>query len=299
LDNTKGDTVKRKTFKLVAIAMTVVLALISLIGCNGGQAGESGRIHLITREDGSGTRSAFVELFEVQVEDSSGKKVDGISNSAVQTNSTSVMLTTIAGDVNAIGYISLGSLNNTVKAIQIDGVDATIENVKNGSYKISRPFYIATLATVNQQTQDFINFIMSKEGQKVISDFGCLAVNENAAPYSSNGASGKVVVGGSSSVNPVMEKLKEAFAKVNTKVTVEINSTDSSTGMSSTISGICDIGMSSRELKDTELSAGLKPTKIAIDGLAVIVNKKCSINNLSKEQVRNIFLGITKEWSDI
>ncbi|MCL2757315.1 MAG: substrate-binding domain-containing protein [Coriobacteriia bacterium] len=290
---------KKNTMKVITMVMVTILSLGSFIGCTGGQAGESGRINLITREEGSGTRSAFVELFEVQIEDSSGKKIDGISNSAVQTNSTSVMLTTVSGDVNAIGYISLGSLNNTVKAIQIDGVDATIDNVKNGTYKISRPFFIATLSSVNQQTQDFINFIMSKEGQKVISDFGCLAVNENAPAYVSNGSSGKVVVGGSSSVTPVMEKLKEAYVKVNTKVSIEINATDSSSGMTSTISGVCDIGMSSRDLKDTELSAGLKPTKIAIDGLAVIVNKNCSINNLTKEQVRNIFLGTTKEWSDI
>jgi len=275
--------------------MTAILALSSLVGC----FGERGGIHVIAREDGSGTRTAFVELFEVYTINTYGKKVDGIALSAVTTNSTSVMMTTIAGDLNAIGYISLGSLNNTVKALKIDGVKATPENVKNGSYTISRPFLIATNGDLNQQTQDFINFIMSKEGQKVVTDSNYIAVNDSASPFVSNGASGKVVIGGSSSVTPVMEKLKEAYALLNPNVSIELNTTDSSTGMSNTINGICDIGMSSRDLKDTELSGGLKATKIALDGIAVIVNNDCSIDSLSKEQIRAIFLGDIKNWADL
>jgi len=273
-------------------------------GSSSATNGPSGSINVVSREDGSGTRSAFVELFEVQVENAEGKKVDATTTAAVVTNSTSVMMTTVSGDKNAIGYISLGSLNDTVKALQIDGVEATTDNVKSGSYKISRPFNIvtkgATSSTFNPAAQDFINFILSAEGQAVIAENHYIAVNDSAPAYSKDpAASGKIVVAGSSSVSPVMEKLKEAYATANPAVSVEIQTSDSSTGISSTIDGICDIGMASRELKDTEAAAGLAPTTIAIDGIAVIVSNSNSISGLSKEQVASIFLGNATKWEDI
>jgi len=265
----------------------------------GDNQGMSGPIDVVSREDGSGTRGAFVELFEVQVTNADGKKVDATTNNAVVTNSTSVMMTTIAGDKNAIGYISLGSLNNTVKALGIDGVPATTANVKSGTYKISRPFNIVTKGTPNAATQDFINFIMSSEGQKVIGNNSYIPVNDSAPAYSkNNSASGKVVVAGSSSVSPVMEKLKEAYAAVNSSVTIEIQTSDSSAGISGTIEGIYDLGMSSRELKDSE-AASVQAKTIAIDGIAVIVNNSNTLKGLGKEQVCSIFLGEVKDWKDI
>ncbi|MCL1890479.1 MAG: substrate-binding domain-containing protein [Coriobacteriia bacterium] len=305
---------KKNTFKVIALSLVFVLAGFAMVGCGGDtpaengneQAGEqagadsaalTGAINVVSREDGSGTRGAFVELFEVQFEDKDGKKVDATTSAAVITNSTSVMMTTVAGDVNSIGYISLGSLNSDVTALDIDGCAATAENVKSGAYAISRPFIIATKSDVSDAAQDFMNFIMSAEGQAVIADNKYIAIDEAAAAYASNGASGKVVVAGSSSVTPVMEKLKEAYEAANSGVSIEINQSDSSTGMSNAIDGVCDIGMSSRELKDSELEGGLTPTSIAIDGIAVIVNNNRGLSALTKEQVTKIFLGDTTDWS--
>ena len=298
---------KKTSFKIVAIAMLLVMATVGLVGCgnsnnnnNDPSTPNTSPINVITREDGSGTRSGFVELFEVQITGSDGKLIDGIKTSAVTTNSTAVMLTSVSSDKNAIGYISLGSLNDTVKAVSIGGVAATAANVKNNSYKYSRPFIIATKGSPNDATQDFINYIMSSQGQKVVTDNGYIAINESAASYSRNSsANGRVVINGSSSVTPVMEKLKEAYALVNSSVTIQINQTDSSTGMTSTIDGICDIGMSSRALKDSETAAGLNGTQIATDGIAVIVNTSNSVNNLSQEQVKEIFSGEVSRWNEV
>ena len=216
---------------------------------------------------------------------------------AVQ-RSPSVVMTTVAGDINAIGYISLGSLNDTVKAADIDGAAATVDNIKSGTYKIARPFNIATKEGVSEVAQDFINYIMSADGQKVIADNGYIAL-EGASPYAASGASGKIVVAGSSSVTPVMEKLQEAYMALNTGVTIEIQQSDSSTGMSSAIDGICDIGMASRALKDSELEAGLTSTEIAIDGIAVIINNESPISSLTSQNVLDIFTGSVTDWSEI
>jgi phosphate transport system substrate-binding protein len=259
----------------------------------------TGAINVVSREDGSGTRGAFVELFEVQSTDAQGKAVDATTLSAVITNSTSVMLTTVAGDNNAIGYISLGSLDTSVKALNIDGAQATTANVKSGSYTISRPFNIATKGTPSPEAQDFIDFILSTEGQKVVADNHYIAANEKATAYKNSGVSGKLVVAGSSSVTPVMEKLQEAYATLNPGLEVEIQQGDSSTGMSSTIDGICDIGMASRELKDSETGSGLISQIIAIDGIAVIVNNSNGLSELDKEQVRDIFLGDVTRWEEL
>jgi len=256
-------------------------------------------INVISREDGSGTRSAFVELFDVQEDGPDGKLVDATTLDAVITNSTSVMLTTISVDPAAIGYISLGSLNDTVKALDIDGVPATTDNVTSGAYPIQRPFNIAVNGELSDAAQDFIDFIMSSDGQKVIEENHYVAVVQNAPAFVSNNASGKVVVAGSSSVSPVMEKLKEAYMAVNPNVTIEIQTSDSSTGMSATAQGICDIGMASRALKDSEKEQGLESMEIALDGIAVIVNNANENSGLTKEQVRGIYLGEITNWKDI
>ena len=255
----------------------------------------SSDITVVSREDGSGTRGAFIELFGVEEKDESGEKVDNTTEEAIITNSTDVMLTSVAGDTYAIGYVSLGSLNDTVKAVKIDGAEATVENIKSGTYKIARPFNIATKGEVSEAAQDFINYIMSGDGQKVISDNGYIG-DDSAAAFESNGAEGKVVVGGSSSVSPVMEKLIEAYKAVNANVEIELQTSDSTTGMTGAADGTLDIGMASRELKDSETEEGLTATKIAMDGIAVIVNQENPVEDLSSDTVKGIFTGGTTTW---
>ncbi|MGI6071265.1 MAG: substrate-binding domain-containing protein [Blautia sp.] len=258
--------------------------------------GPTGAISVISREDGSGTRGAFVELFGIQ-EEIDGEKVDMTTPEANITNSTSVMMTTVAGNENAIGYISLGSLNDTVKAVKIDGAQATTENVTNGSYQVSRPFNIATMNDVTKVTQDFIDFIMSADGQAVVEENGYIKASD-AGAYEGKQPEGKITVAGSSSVSPVMEKLKEAYLAVNPNAEIEVQQSDSTTGMTSAIDGVCDIGMASRELKDSETEAGLKAQVIATDGIAVIVNKENPLTDLTSEQVKAIYTGEAASWED-
>ena len=271
---------------VVAMMMTSVFALAD-------------EINVISREDGSGTRGAFVELFGIEQKNAEGKKVDYTTDECDITNSTSVMMTSVAGNDCAIGYISLGSLNDTVKALAIDGAEATVENIKAGTYNVARPFNIATLAETSEAAQDFIAFIMSAEGQAVIEAKGYIAVVENAAAFEGGKVSGKIVIAGSSSVTPVMEKLAEAYMAINSNVEIELQQSDSSSGMTSTRDGVCDIGMASRELKDSEIEAGLVPMTIAMDGIAVIVSNDNEVNGLTTEQVRDIYMGEITEWSDV
>lgn len=258
-------------------------------GSNSGFDTES-EITVVSREDGSGTRGAFIELFGVEEDD-----VDNTTDEAIIANSTAVMMTTVAGDDYAIGYASLGSLDDTTKALKVDGVEASVDTVKDGSYKISRPFNIATKGEVSDVAQDFINFIMSDEGQKVVEDNGYIAVSDGA--FESNNAKGKIVVAGSSSVTPVMEKLKEAYLAVNKDAEIEVQESDSTTGMTAAMEGTCDIGMASRELKDSE--SELTSTAIAMDGIAVIVNQNNPLEEISSDQVKDIFVGDTTSWGDV
>ena len=257
-----------------------------------------GPITVISREDGSGTRGAFIELFGIEVKNDAGEKVDMTTDDAEITNSTSVMMTSVAGNTEAIGYISLGSLNDTVKAVKIDGAEATVDNIKSGTYKIARPFNIATKGEVSDVAQDFIKYIMSEDGQKVVEDNGYISQGNDGA-YESAGLSGKVVVGGSSSVTPVMEKLKEAYVALNPDVTIEVQQRDSTTGMTSAIEGVCDIGMASRDLKDSEIEKGLTGTTIAMDGIAVIVNNDSPVEELSSDSVKGIYTGEITDWADV
>jgi phosphate transport system substrate-binding protein len=253
----------------------------------------------VSREEGSGTRGAFIELFGIEKKDENGNKVDHTTDSAEISNSTTVVMTTVAGDKNAIGYISLGSLNDTVKALEIDGAAATVDNIKNGTYKVQRPFNIATKPEPGELAADFVAFIMSAEGQTVIEEKGYISVDSTAAPYAGTKPSGTITVAGSSSVTPVMEALKEAYLQINSGATIEVQQSDSTTGMTSAIEGIADIGMASRALKDSELSAGIVPTTIALDGIAVIVNKGNAANSLTSGQVTEIFTGEITKWSEI
>lgn len=282
--------------KGLAVAMAALLG-VATMGTTA-MAAASGDITICSREDGSGTRGAFIELFGIEEKDADGNKIDNTISTADITNSTSVMMTSVADDEAAIGYISLGSLDDSVKALKIDGAEATADNISNGSYKVSRPFNIATKGTPNEVTQDFINFILSEDGQKVVEDAGYISQG-NAGAFKAAGVKGKINIAGSSSVTPVMEKLKEAYVAVNPDVQIEVQQSDSTTGMTSAAEGVCDIGMASRELKDSELSAGLTPTVIAIDGIAVVVNKNNDVDGLTSDQVKSIYTGSITKWSEV
>lgn len=258
----------------------------------------SGLISPISREEGSGTRGAFIELFGIETKDADGNKIDNTTDTAEITNSTSVMMTTVAGNEYAIGYVSLGSLDDTVKALKIDDAEPSVDTVKDGSYKISRPFNIVTKDGLSEVAADFVKYIMSEDGQKVVEDNGYISQGNEGA-YEAAGLSGKVTVAGSSSVTPVMEKLAEAYKELNPDVEIEVQQNDSTTGVTSAIDGICDIGMASRELKDTETSQGVTGTSIALDGIAVIVNKQNPVDELTSDQVMSIFTGETQDWSDV
>lgn len=302
---------KSMTKKITATALFGVLAVSAFAGCGGAGSSSNGSsdagsdaakfdasktISVVTREEGSGTRDAFTELTGVLVKDGDNK-TDNTTTSAVTINSTEAVITNVKDNEAAIGYISLGSLNDTVKALKIGGVEATADNVKSGDYAVSRPFNIAYNGELSDVAQDFVDYIMSSDGQKIVSDNGYVTVSENAA-YSGKKPSGKISVAGSSSVSPVMEKLAEAYQKVNTNAKVEIQTSDSSAGMQSAMGGTCDIGMASRDLKDEEKSA-LKVETIAKDGIAVIVNNVNTCDDLTLDQVKSIYTGETTVWSDI
>ena len=273
--------------KTLAIILSALMVLGLASGC-GQQFAKTNELTVITREDGSGTRGAFTELFGIEE----------IFASAIVNDKTGIVLTTVADDVNAIGYISLGSLNDTVKALEIDGAAASVENIKNGTYKIFRPFNIVTKDNLSDVAKDFIAYILSSEGQSVVAENGYIKDDE-AQAYNGSKPSGTIKIAGSSTVTPVMEKLKEAYNKVNPNVDIQINMSDSSNGVKSVISGTADIGMASRELKASETEQGVEATVIAHDGIAVIVNKNNPLKGLSSEAVKNIYTGAAKKWEDI
>lgn len=294
--------------KLMSILMLVGLMAFALCGCGGGEEpaateegadttaeAMSGEISVVVREDGSGTRDAFNELMGVIDENDNDLTYEG----AEVTNSTSVAMSTVAGNPQAIGYISLGSLSDEVKALNVDGAEPTVENVKSGTYKVSRPFNVAYVeGSLSDVAQDFMNYVMSAEGQAVIEEEGYISVAEGAESYTGSGMSGKVTLAGSTSVSPVMEVLADEYKALNPDVTIEIQQTGSSAGISSAIEGACDIGMSSRELDETE-AAELTSTQIALDGIAVIVNNENPISDLTTDQIRSIFVGDVVDWSEL
>lgn len=287
--------------KFAAIFMCAALAVGALSGCSSNENSSTADnstagnpISVVTREDGSGTRGAFVELFGI--EDADGN--DAITQSAEISNSTSVVMTTVAGNPDAIGYISLGSLDNTVKALEIDGVAATVENINNGTYKVYRPFNIATKEGLSETAQDFVNFIMSEQGQAIVAEEGYISVESNGS-YTPSGKTGTVTVSGSSSVTPVMQVLKEEYETLNPDVTIELQQSDSTTGVNDAIAGTSDIGMASRALKDSELEQGVVGTVIANDGIAVIVNNENTVTGLTSEQVKGIYMGELTNWSEV
>ena len=301
-----------KTRNLIAGLLTGIMAAAALAGCgetattsstssdsstSASKFNADSEITVVSRENGSGTRGAFIELMGIEEKGADGTKVDKTTSEAVIANKTDVMLTNVSGDEYGIGYVSLGSLSSSVKAVDVDGVEATAENIKNGTYKVARPFNIATKAEISDVAQDFIDFILSADGQEIVSN-GYIKVDDNAAPYAGTKPAGKIVVAGSSSVSPVMEKLKEAYLAVNTNAEIELQTSDSTAGMTGAIEGTCDIGMASRDLKDSEKET-LTATVIALDGIAIIVNPANPIENITSEQVKDIFTGAKTMWSEI
>ncbi len=295
---------KMKTGKILSLSLAAIMTIGALAGC--GSAKDSGakakiddNITVLTREEGSGTRGAFIELTGIEEKDEDGNKVDKTISSAETTNSTSVMITTVQGNKSSIGYISLGSYDSKkVKALKVDGSEATAENVKNGTYKVARPFNIATKGEAKGIAADFIKFILSADGQAIVEKNGYISEG-NTGAYTAANLKGKISVGGSSSVTPVMEKLKEAYVKLNPDVTIDVQQNDSTSGMKGAIDGIYDIGMASREVKDSEKSAGLTDTKIALDGIAVIVNKENDKTDITSEQIKEIYTGSITLWSEL
>ena len=278
-----------KTRKIVQNILAISITAAMLTGC----AEANTAITVISREDGSGTRSAFTELMGILIDD-----VDQTVASAEISNSTSVVIQSVVGNENAIGYISLGSLSDTVKAVSIDGTQPTAENIKNGTYKAARPFNIAAKENMNELASDFVAFIMSSDGQAIIEEKGYIKVSDNDA-YEPSGLTGTIVVAGSTSVAPVMEILADEYKSLNEGVTIEIQQTGSSAGITSTIEGACDIGMASREIKESEVENGVVPTVIAMDGIAVIVNNNNPAENLTSDQIKGIYTGEITDWNEI
>lgn len=293
----------KKSKKVLAMLLAAAAITGCFTGCGKDDSSEGGAsskdIYVISREESSGTRGAFVELTGVEQKDADGNKVDKTVTTAEITQSTAVMITTVQGNDAAIGYISLGSLDTSkVKALKVDGAEATVDNVKSGAYKLARPFNIAVKDDLSDAGKDFMSYILSTEGQAIVEEEGYIPMDDTKA-YEKSDAKGKIVVGGSTSVGPVMEAIIAEYKKVNTNVTVELNVSDSSTGMTGTIDGTLDIGMASRELKDSELEKGLTPTQIATDGIAVIVNKDNSVSEITTEQIMKIYTGEITNWGDV
>lgn len=292
-----------KKFLSVALAAAMLMGVFT--GCSsntdtqdsGSENAFGGDITVISREDGSGTRGAFVELTGVEGKDANGKKIDNTTVEAVIASKTDAVLTNVAGDEKAIGYISMGSLNDTVKALKVDGAEATTENVKNGSYKIARPFNVATKADASEITKDFIKFMLSKQGQGIVAG-SYITVDDAAEEYTASGLSGKIVINGSSSVSPLMGELIEAYKALNPGAEIELNTTDSTGGMNDAMSGVCDIGMASRELKESE-TAQLTGTTIAMDGIAVIVNNANPTEDMTVEQIKAVYTGEVTTWEEL
>lgn len=284
---------KSRLSKVLTISLAALM-VFGLASCGGGGSSSGEDITVISREEGSGTRDAFTELTGVLQDD-----VDRTVDTAEISNSTSVVTQSVAGNPAAIGYISLGSLDDTVKAVKVDGVEATVDNVKSGDYKLQRPFNIVTNGEVSELAQDFINYIMSSDGQAIIEEEGYIMTDENAPAYEASGLTGTITLAGSTSVSPVMEVLADEYKALNSGVTIEIQQTGSGAGIQSTIEGVCDIGMASRALEDEEAAEGLESKTIALDGIAVIVNNDNAVEDLTTEQIMNIFIGEITNWSEV
>ena len=252
---------------------------------------------VVSREEGSGTRGAFIELVGLE-EEVDGSKEDMTTQEAIVQNSTNAVMQTVSQDAEAIGYISLGSLNDTVKALKIEGVEATEENIVNGTYKISRPFNLAFKeAEINDLAKDFLKFCLSEEAQALTLEEGYVPLKDTEK-YEPAKVSGTLTVAGSTSVTPLMQKMAEKYQELNPDAKIEIQSTGSSAGIEAVIDGAADIAMASRELKDEEKDK-LAVEVIATDGIAVVVNPSSKVEDLTMDQLKQIFKGELKNTSEL
>lgn len=284
----------KKVKKILVVCLSLLMLGSMFTACGSNEDA----ISVISREEGSGTRGAFVELFGIEQKDADGNKVDYTVETAEITNSTSVMMQTVAGNESAIGYISLGSLDDTVKAVKIDGVEASVENVKSGAYKVSRPFNIVIKEDLSDAAEDFVKFIMSAEGQAIVEGEGYVSEGNEGA-FEGGDVKGEVTVSGSSSVTPVMQKLAEEYQKLNSNVTISVQQSDSTTGVTDAINGISDIGMASRAVSDEEIAQGVTGKAIALDGIAVIVNLNSAVDEMTSTSVLGIYTGEITTWADV
>ena len=284
----------KKVKKILVVCLSLLMLGSMFTACGSNEDA----ISVISREEGSGTRGAFVELFGIEQKDADGNKVDYTVETAEITNSTSVMMQTVAGNESAIGYISLGSLDDTVKAVRIDGVEASVENVKSGAYKVSRPFNIVIKEDLSDAAEDFVKFIMSAEGQAIVEGEGYVSEGNEGA-FEGGDVKGEVTVSGSSSVTPVMQKLAEEYQKLNSNVTISVQQSDSTTGVTDAINGISDIGMASRAVSDEEIAQGVTGKAIALDGIAVIVNLNSAVDEMTSTSVLGIYTGEITTWADV
>ena len=290
--------------KLICTVMAGAMLALSFAGCGNSSSAEgigssdingvTGAITVVSREDGSGTRGAFVELLGI-VDD---RENDATTETAEITNSTSVMLSTVAGNTNAIGYVSLGSLSDTVKSLKVDGVECTAENIKSGNYKVARPFNLAYYdGELSENAQDLIDYIMSSDGQAIVEEEGYIPI-EGGSAYESKNLKGKITIAGSTSVAPLMNVIADEYKKLNPDVSIEIQESGSTAGIQSATEKAVDIGMSSRELKDEEAEK-LATKQIAMDGIAVIVNQSNTTDDMTSDRIKSIYLGETTSWDDI
>lgn len=291
--------------KIIGLSLLLTMITTLIVGCNNTNSSNSSgefdlksTINVVSREDGSGTRGAFIEIVGVLEKDAEGNKVDRTYEEAIIQNATDAVITTVAGDESSIGYISLGSFNDTVKALKVEGVEATTENIQNNSYKIARPFNIAYKRDLNPLSKDFLSFILSSEGQDIVLNEGYVQVSTSLSKYNKTEQKGKLVVAGSTSVTPVMEKLAEAYENLHPDVSIEIQSTGSSAGIQSAIEETADLAMASRDLKDSELEE-LTAELIAIDGIAIIVNKENPLDNISLDQIKSVYIGEITTWEKL
>lgn len=284
---------KKRPYVVFLAALIGLIAAVVRFGC---EPGDPFEIAVISREDGSGTRSAFVELTGIEETDPNGEKIDQTTVEAIVANNTNVVMTTVAGNRCAVGYISLGSLNETVKPLKIDGVEISVESIHSDEYKLARPFTVAYRGELSETARDFLDFVLSDAGQAGVASAKYVPVSSD--DYRTDGGrSGKIVIGGSSSVAPVMEKLKEAYRALNPGVEIEVQPSDSTTGALNAIEGIVDLAMASRELKGSEREA-LTPVVIARDGIAVIVHRDNPIESITLAQLRAVFTGELLSWNE-
>ena len=265
---------------------------------NGSAAGDfdvATDIHVITREDGSGTRGAFSEI--ANIVDENGD--DAITQSATVQNGTSAVMQGVAGDVYAIGYISLGSLDNSVKAVNVNGIEATPENIMSGDYEVARNFNVAYGGELSEVAQDFWDFMFSAQAQELVAEEGYVSVDTEATEYEAKALAGDITIVGSTSVQPIMERMAQAYREYNPDVVIDITAPGSGAGVTAAIDGTADIGMASRELSDEEQAQLSETAAIAVDGIAVILHLDNITEDLSLEDISGIYSGDITTWDAV